>query len=120
MSLSVLGNFFEDLIEPNHRLPIPLSLYRGRVQHHPGNVIRTRSRIASHGMFSEACCAPGAKLSQRYCRSNTAADVLDALYLSLRRLHLLPDKRRYIPGMQAVAHLMSVPIKPDILKWPPS
>ncbi|HTG28236.1 MAG TPA: hypothetical protein VK818_08435, partial [Methylomirabilota bacterium] len=62
-------------------------------------------------MVSETRCAPGAKLSHRYCRTNTAADVLDTLDLSVRRFHLLPDKRCYIAGMQAVAHLMSLPIK---------
>jgi hypothetical protein len=67
-------------------------------------------------MLSEMRRAPGAKLSQRHCRRETATDILDTLDLLVRRFHLLPDKRCYIAGMQAVAYLMSLPIKADVLK----
>src|SRR5439155_17238753 len=119
MRLSVLGDFFEDLLQPDRGLPIPLTFCHGRVQHHPGNIIRSWSGVAPYAMFSEPRRAPGAKLRERHCRGNTAADVLEALNSPLGRLHLLPDKRCHIARMQAVAHLMSVPIETDVLQWTP-
>jgi len=67
MGLSVLGDFFEDLLDPNRGLPIPLTLCPGRVQHHPGDVVRARRTVVPYGILSETRGAPGAKLSERHC-----------------------------------------------------
>src|SRR5262245_5710007 len=49
----MLGNLFGDLLDPERRLPLPLTLCPRRSQHHAGNVIRARRRIALNGMLSE-------------------------------------------------------------------
>ena len=84
MGLSVLADFFKDLLDQNRGLPIPVSLCSGRVQHHPGNIIGARTGVASHGVFSKTFGAPRAQLSQRHGGLNAAGDVLDALDLSIR------------------------------------
>src|SRR6516225_2395466 len=120
MSLSVLGDFFENLFDPNRGLPLPLTLCHRRIQHHPRNVIRARRRLTPDGMLFETSGAPGAKLSERHSRGNTTANVLDSLGMSVSRFHLLEHKRCYIAGMQAVAHLMPSPVVANILERPPS
>ena len=79
MIFGMIGNLTKNALHGHYELPIQVVDHTGAVEHHPGNIERSRAWIGGNFARTETIGAPSTKLSQGDAVPDPAANVKNAV-----------------------------------------